>query len=182
MPPRILAFWFSSKTNVLFGDWPQICVMLRSSPQRGSFSSYYNYDAWASFINGHKGRRKREENLSQLEKNIARRRVVKACAKTRGCSKPRLVASASLARKFSYISVAFPSTLSFLIRAASGYYTVSPVAGLSNFTVILYERLASTRGHRSKILHTRSISHFRRSLLLNWLCWCADGWTYLLNS
>lgn len=117
---------------------------------------------------------KERENLSQLGK-----KVVEACAKTRVNLEPRLLALASLASKFSYISVAFPSTLSFLIRAASGYYTVSPVAGLSNFTVVLYERLASTRGHRSKILHTRSISHFRRSLLLNWLCWCADGWTYL---
>ena len=68
----------------------------------------------------------------------------------------RFMALAALARKFSYISVAFPATLSFLIRAASGYYTVSPVAGLSNFTVIICERLASTRGHRSKILHTWS--------------------------
>jgi hypothetical protein len=30
---------------LVFGDWPQKCVMLRSSPQRGSFSSYYNKDA-----------------------------------------------------------------------------------------------------------------------------------------
>jgi hypothetical protein len=83
-----------------------------------------------------------------------------------------------------YIRLENPSTLSSSIRAASGYYTVSPVAGLSKHSVVGRERLASTRGHRLKILQNLVSSATSDGLpkIYYWLCWCADGWTYLLQT
>jgi hypothetical protein len=76
---------------------------------------------------------KKRKSLPALQEKGEEAAPKPALPKLVTCAKPGRPRHMALARRnFWYIRLANPSTLSFSIRAASGYYTVSPVAGLSN--------------------------------------------------